>query len=475
MLQRSYALAAKRDYPRDQMPEGAVWDLLDYIPSILGAPLRKRGGWGYASDAFASGSYAAAVCFADFTDGSQLVAIDDTGDLKTVSLSDGSVTSQGAARVPVSRPVLHRNILVIPSPDGTLSVKKYDGSNAPADLSSTAPAGMYADVYKDHTILGRSDGEEQRLYFGPAGVPTGSWDTSESYIDASFDLAGVAAMKNRILLFGSGRTETILGSEPPPNTDMTRSPLFDVGCIDARSIASFGDYVVWAAEDGVWLTDGAVPENLAVSASFLSYWLDLLADYDASTWTIAADIIRGLYIATLMDDDTFVDAIAVDVNARSWFRLSNLTGLMFASSVGEATELYLALRDEARVAKLSSIFSPDDTGRNDADSTAILPSIETAFFEGEPTMKRWHRAYLTYLLSAPSTAATLELSYITSPEATDYTDAGSLGEQSSLNRLPVPLRVRGRGIAFKVAQSAASADTRIHELGADVHSLDGGR
>lgn len=475
LLQRGYARGAKRDYPRDQMPPGSVWSLLDFIPNILGSPLRKRGGWSYGSNAFGAGSYAAAVAFADFTGGSQLVAIDDAGDLKKVTLA-GVVTSKGAARIPVSRMPLHRGILVIPSPDGSASAKQYDGSAAPSDLAATAPAGMYADVYKDHTILGKVVGQEQRLFFGPAGVPTGVWDTANSYIDASFGLAGVAAMKNRILLFGSGRTERIIGTTPPPNTDMEKGPLFDIGCIDARSICSFGDTVVWAAEDGIWLTDGAVPENLTESAGFLSYWLELLTGYDASTWTIAAGVERGHYVITLMNGPTFIDAIALNVNARSWFQISNLTARMFASSVGQSSELYFALRDEARLGKLSTIFDPDDANRNDADGTAVLPVVEFPFFKEDAALKRWHDAYLDYALVAPSSEPALELSYVTSPDDTDYTViAKTFAEQALVDRAEVPLRFRGRGVGFKLRQTAASADTRIHELEAEVHSLEKNR
>jgi hypothetical protein len=40
----------------DQMPAGSLWNLVDYIPNVIGAPLRKRGGWGYGSDALGAGA-----------------------------------------------------------------------------------------------------------------------------------------------------------------------------------------------------------------------------------------------------------------------------------------------------------------------------------------------------------------------------------------------------------------------------------
>lgn len=476
LLQRGYSLGAKRDSSRDQLPPGSLWDVVDYIPNVIDAPLRKRGGWGYGSNAFGSGSYAAAVAFADFTMGSQLVSIDDAGDLKSISLATKAVTSKGAARIPIANLVLHRDTLVIPSPDGTASVKQYDGSSAPADLSATAPAGKYAALYKDRTILGCIAGEEQRLLFGPGGVPTGTWDTANSYIDASFPLRGVAAMKNVIVMFGNGHAERIRGTTPPPNTDMVREPLFDIGIVDARTIVAFGDNIIWANEQGIWMTDGAVPENLAQSSGFVSYWTDLLDSYDEDTWTLAAGLDRGLYVISIMNGSSFVDAIALDPNARTWFRISNLPARMFARAAGASEELYFALRDEPRIGTLSGIFNPSADNQNDADGTPVLPALESPFFKDEPTMKRWHNAYLDYGLVAPSTDAALQLSYITSPDATSYTDlASTFGEQASVDRQRLPLRVRGRGMAFKLTQTAASADTRIHELEAEVHALEGSR
>ena len=85
-----------RDVPRDQLPSGAVWNLVDYIPNVIGSPARKRGGWSHGSDALGAGTYAAAVAYPDFTTGSKLVAINDAGTLYSINTSTQAVTSVGA-------------------------------------------------------------------------------------------------------------------------------------------------------------------------------------------------------------------------------------------------------------------------------------------------------------------------------------------------------------------------------------------
>jgi hypothetical protein len=476
MLSRVYSAGIRRDGARDQLPAGAVWDLVDYVPNVLGAPLRKRGPWSYGSDALGSSSYAAACAYADFTTGAAAVAIDNAGIVYRVNPATGAVTSEGAAVVPISPPQLHRDVLVIPSPDGTTLPQKYlAAGGAPAALAVTAPAGQYAAVYKDRTVLASVSGNEQRVYFGPGGAPTQAWDTTNSWIDASFPVVGLAAMRNVIVVFGAGRCERIRGNTPPPNTDMLREPLFDAGCIDARTIVPYGDNVIFANEQGIWLTDGAVPENLSKSSGMLGYWTDLLADYTAS-WTLAAGLHRGHYVISIMNGSAFVDAIALNVDARSWFRISNLRTSMFARAHGTSEELYFAVRTDAHLGKLSTIFTPDDVDTStDGDGNAILPVLETGFFKDTPTEKRWHNLYVDYQLAGGS-SPTLAIAYLTSPDATSYTTLSkALAQQTHVDRKRVPLRVRARGLAFRVTQTAASTDTRLHELEVEAHSLEGNR
>jgi hypothetical protein len=45
------ARAFARDYPRDRMPAGYLWDVVDYVPLIIDAGLTGRGGWVWGSNA----------------------------------------------------------------------------------------------------------------------------------------------------------------------------------------------------------------------------------------------------------------------------------------------------------------------------------------------------------------------------------------------------------------------------------------
>ena len=34
-----------QDYPRNNLPKGRAWNMVDLIPQSLGAPATERGGW----------------------------------------------------------------------------------------------------------------------------------------------------------------------------------------------------------------------------------------------------------------------------------------------------------------------------------------------------------------------------------------------------------------------------------------------
>lgn len=451
-----------------------AWNLVDWIPG-LGAPLRKRGGWTYGSDASGGGAVDAdAVSYAPFTTGDKLVLIDNLSALYTVNLSTNALTSIGTVVQPGQQPFVHRDKLIIPAYDGSVAPKYYDGASTVGNLAGSPPSAKYGCVFKDFSVLAATPAQPTALYFSDPGDPT-VWDTTNSVWKTSYPVTGVAPMRNAILIFSSGHTERLRGSIPPPNSDFVLEPAFDHGCIDARSIATYGDFVIFASTEGVFLTDGAVPVDLTVAGGISTYWRDTMRSY-ASGWHIAAGVYAGYYIISIMNNFSFVDCLVCDLNRRQWFRMANVKGYMFSHALGTAEELYMASAASGRVIKLSSCWNPSGTVKNDADGTAVAPVLETPFYRGLTRIYRrwvpsqgyetWKNAYLSYdLRDQASDDPTLTLQYIRSPELTSYTTAGAaIPETTKASRVVRKLGFRERGIAFKVFQTGASADTVLHSI-----------
>ena len=75
-VQTTYKGGMKRDGAREAMPQGACWNLVDFLPEVLGAVLRKRGGYEYASIAMPSGAGIISGIMAEYIDGQSVLVSD---------------------------------------------------------------------------------------------------------------------------------------------------------------------------------------------------------------------------------------------------------------------------------------------------------------------------------------------------------------------------------------------------------------
>src|SRR5579863_1820720 len=172
-IQNQY-LGMWQDSPRDMLPTGRLWNMVDFIPDYLGAPARKRGGWTYASTALASTTYVDGLIYAPYASGSLNLGVGSDGHVYKFTVSTD--TDIGTAFAVAQNPIYHRSnstgLVVIPAASGTTTPKSYDGTTF-QDLAGTPPQGIYADVWNDHTILCNGTSSStlypQRFWFSPIG------------------------------------------------------------------------------------------------------------------------------------------------------------------------------------------------------------------------------------------------------------------------------------------------------------------
>jgi hypothetical protein len=516
LLQEANSFA--RDYPRDRMPQGYVWDMVDFVPTLLDAQLTGRGGWKWGS-ALHTNDFVGGI-YAPFKDGDRLLVVDDAGVMKSVDLTTQALVDVGAVGHIVQNPVMHRNEVYVPNSDDAVpnQVKLASGALTITPLSATnAPKAKYAVTYKDRVVLGNSVGQEQRLSFSPAGDPmalvahggiaAGSWDPV-SYWNTSLALTGLGALRAAILLFHSGSVERLRGGIPPttpdPLGDMFMEPLFDrAGCGDARTIAYWQDNCVFADERGVHFTDGATVRNLAAQGGILTLWRTLWRDRSSA----AADTYLNYYVITVIRADGTPLTLVCDLERRTWFRFSNIKSRGYIHSVGAQEQLWGCRMGAKRLTALSNCFFPTLTELEvDADGTNVLPVLETPWYRfGEEGRKRVRFAYTSYdarvTIAGPSANATpmgwrgvpdnegyvldpldenaaavaalqqvLEIGYIRNPTDTGYTVAGRLPETQGYRRFRLPVSKHPYGMAFRVRQLVPSYVTRLYGMAVEASS-----
>lgn len=475
-----------RDTARDRLPEGAVWSMTDYIPGETDAPLGKRGGWAYASQALttvlAGADDVVGVIYAPFSAAGQLVAVArDTGGPTyrcAQIVSSSSTTDRGATQGPEENLTFYRDKVYITKAAGDAVPETYNGSSNATDLTGSPPNGSRSEVYKDHLCLARTSTQLQRVYFSGAGDPT-SWDTTNGYIDTSGEVRGMWALRNALMIFHDGKTERITGSIPPPGTDMTLQPLFDVGLYDARSLAGTDDFVCFANGSGVYLTDGAAVADLTMQGGIKSYWASQFTS--VSPTSIAGGFFRGYYIVTAKGASTSFTALC-HIESRRWFFITNTACLCFGRKVTVAgEELYGGLAAASRVISLSSLFSPSSTFKADGDGTAVTPTLELPYYQTGTSKATFRNVYVVYdVRDAASDNPVLTVSYITSPESTSYTNvtdySGSsypLAETTEMTRVKRRLHFAALGVGFKIAQTNSSSFTRIYRLELEAEEREG--
>lgn len=457
----------------------------DYIPGgVLNADATKRGGWDYQGSALSSlassATYAYFVSYANFTGGAQLVAFTDNG--KSVKLLPSEALISASSNNP-RQTVLFDNLLIIPDNDGTTAPQKYDGTTQAA-LGGSPPAGQYCTAWKERLYLANSSANPERLW-PSAPLNPESWDTTNGYKDVTYPITGLAALPNALMVFQHDQTARIRGSVPPPGGDfVTDDPIFNVGCSDSRSIATYGPLAFFASAAGVFMTNGTnIPEDLTQTCGVSSLWRTQLSGYSHSSWTLAGGVFRNLYWLTVMNGSSFVDCFVFDFVKRTCWRNTNMPFIAFAHDQVGSEEAYVALRSTDRVAKLSTCFTPSATYKNDDNGTAVTPVLELgAPWDLRSGKKRYKTLYVRYRMTDAATdnpvltaSVTGQLGASPSYTALSPTAAETDGTTLEYATLKAPIRKAKDFLGVKIAQTNASALTEIGAVLGDIQAREPGR
>jgi hypothetical protein len=485
------------------MRPGASFNLQDWIPARLDAPLRKRGGWSYQSTAMGSSTFVDVLVHAPFAAATKLLAIGSDSNL--YDNTSGTPSSLGATVAGLQNPTFFNNSIQMFAIDGTTAPKTYDTTNGLIAMGGSPPTARYSCVFKGRLAASNTNAAPTAVYFAPPGWgPSGaggSWDTTNAQTPTSQPVNGLAATANSILVFHDSLVERLRGNIPfgTTNSDMVLEALWGgIGCADARSIVTWNEQVLWADARGVYQSDGAAVRDLTTLTGMKSLWQASLSGYvkptSASTgYRIAGGLYRDHLIMSVTNQsgstpfvvETFVFDLA---NQIAW-RFQNFPVRAFARAQGSTDEAYMALAHQGRTATMSSCWAPAAANKNDADGTAVLPVWESTFFRGYQRynrrwiqsmgLQRWHYLYPSYeCVDAGSDGPFLTMSIGTTPDKGSVypvTLTPTLGTTTGYMRMRIPVRLPANGLTVRIAQTNASADTRLYGLEADYAPVEGSR
>jgi len=457
-----------RDTARIAIPNGSVYDAADYLLDQPGLA-RKRGGTSYYGAALSGASSVFSIVEMP---GPQLLAVGSAGHLWSITGGGATTTDKGAlGSASYLKQALSPGGIYTILPQGATNAQKYDGT-----AISTLAAGMalsHTAAYKARLVAAASS-PLNRLYFSPVPDVNATWDTANSWIDCDNQISGLAALNNALLVFSAGATERIIGSTPPPNSDMDRAPVSNVGCTDCRSIVTESPYVYFANPEGVFLTNGSTPVNLTREGGIGTYWRSLFSGYvsaapvpTGSSWTIAAAFWRGFLFVSVLDGSRGLKAcLMCNVAQRAWWRLTNMTAGCWVTSL-DGNELYYGDALTNRVLATSGIFSPSAGNRMDANGLAITPSIEFRPVGQGTGTKSYAWGHLDFdMRDAYADNPLMDVIVKTGIEAdTNLVPPESpLGESSTLGRPRFTINQSAQAMTVALQQSGPSAKTELYSL-----------
>src|SRR5262252_4809258 len=163
------ARAFARDFARDQMPKGYLWDVVDYVPQVVDAGLTGRGGWRWGTAPLGGDIESGILAPVTWTDSSlhiedQLLFQTSAGRLISVNTTDPTgpiISDRGAVVRACQNPVQRYGDIIWLDRSKTLLPQIVRAQNAPVTAPSPAPQASVATVWGDYAVL---SGEDDRVW-----------------------------------------------------------------------------------------------------------------------------------------------------------------------------------------------------------------------------------------------------------------------------------------------------------------------
>lgn len=469
------AVGMQQDAGRDEVPSGYVWSLLDFVPHV-GAALRSRGAWQYASPV--AGNEIVSMAWAPYLAGSKLIGAAATGDIYDVSV--GAVTSVGTMGVPQKQnPIFWRDKLYLPAYNSQARALSFTGTFSNAVLPVSSLAGRHATVFRERLVLGRSVADPERVAFSKPGDPTAAWDAI-SFVDTNDAVEGLWAMRNQILVFHANYVEQIRGTTPPDSTltdplgDMQLGVMWDrAGCFDARSINGWQGNVIFADQRGVHITDGGLVRNMIIQGGLERLWRETFEP--GFVVDLPGAVFGDYYLITPRVSSGITYTWVCHIPTRRWWRWKNIDAKVLVTGSVAPERLYGTQSSVKRVTDLTYTFYPSTVAEQvDANGVDVLPEVETGWLRMSKRagLRRVYDMFLHYLAYRQSDPGTnlVEVSMTTTIEDTSYEVVGGYRQTTESKRRKLLVARQVEGLALKIRALQAMTDFRIHGVGMSVEA-----
>jgi hypothetical protein len=162
--------------------------------------------------------------------------------------------------------------------DGFLPPQSLTGTTIGTTNLTSVPSAKYVKRYRDRLYIANCDisgtAYPFRVYFSSVPVAGAiTWDTTNDFFDVDYSeqITGIGENWDRLMIFTEYACYMYNQSE--------KKKVWDVGCTNHRTIKNSGAYTIFANRDGVWMTTGGRPENIAARVIDFIRTTDMTNDF----------------------------------------------------------------------------------------------------------------------------------------------------------------------------------------------------
>ena len=485
-LEADFSRGMVRELPRSSIPPGGFYDATDFIFDQAGKAY-KRGGVAYQGGAMggtnANLNGSKFITVGRFSAGTKILA--QANDLHLYDITTAA-TDLGAlsGQWPRGPAVMFNDTLYI-APDGDFKkVSIVAGVVTLAAPTNSPPQMRSVTKYASRLVVGndRTNSRTNRIYFSQAPDPEAAWDTTNMYLDANHEISHLEGIQGALLVFSHDAIERIIGTVPPgiDGEDMALQPFAqNIGCVEGRSVGYWGPWIVFAGAQGVFMTNGSTVEPLMLKndgSGILGYYQALAQTAIAtSDYVFSGGVHNSTFYHLVISSGTgatVYDHLVCHLPTRTWWRLGANPLMCFQSQVSDDSETYaVAGRSPIatagignRAVKLSGIYAPAASNKNDADGTAVTPMLETRVLGEGVGLKSFGHGHLHYdMRDAATDNPTLAVSVAKGLEATTFTAVpeSPLGETTDMVRKRFRINRDTQALTVRLQQTNASSKTEI--------------
>jgi len=252
--------------------------------------------------------------------------------------------------------------------------------------------GKYITRYRDRLYVANcysgSTLYPYRVYYSSVPVAGAiTWTPASDFFDVDYSesITGMGSNWDRLIVFTEFSAYVYDQS--------SRKNMFDIGCINNRTINTFSSYLIWANKDNIWTSTGGQPTPIGNDIK------ELLMNSTATNWT--SEVVDGEYIiylgATEANGLSYANCMATYTFATGmwrWRELYDGVGVLARYTDGVDDFLYLGASDG--MVHVKSKYT-DTTPIYADDGKPIIAHVRTKAFDfGDPAVQKTVNKIMVY-------------------------------------------------------------------------------